>query len=100
RSAAATAPSTPPLGLAHERLPLLTPPEPGRRDQLAALGGGSLRGGAHEGQANPAQHLRGLVPLVPRHGRNDLLRPARHRPREPPFSACPRRTRPPPKETC
>src|SRR5579859_4602633 len=55
------------------RLQILAEAEPRAGDQLAPLVGGGLRDGAHTRPADPALHLGGLVPLVPRHGRDHLL---------------------------
>src|SRR5581483_7248191 len=64
------------------RVPLLAPTQPGPGGRLAALVGGGLRGGAPAGQAHPPLHLRGVVSLVPRHGRDHLLEPGCDRPHQ------------------
>ncbi len=78
------------------RLPLLPTPEPGRRDRLATLGRDGLRRGAASRPPRAPLPLGGVVPLVPRDGRDELLRPARHRARQPGLraGACGQRPRP------
>ena len=57
----------------------LTHDRTSQRRRLAGVGRGGVRGGAGAGQADSAGHRRGLVPLVPRHGRRHPRRPRPHR---------------------
>ena len=63
-------------GTRHVRiqLPLLAAAQPRRARSRGTSGAPSLRACAARGQAGAARHLRRLVPLVPRHGRDVVLR--------------------------
>ena len=63
---------------------------------MAPLGRARLRGGSSAGAPGPPLALGGVVPLVPRHGRDELLRPARHRRDQRALRPHPRGQRPPP----
>src|SRR5215467_13745812 len=54
----------------HCRVPLLATSEPSARGGLADVVRSRLRRGAPVGQADPAFDFGGVVPLVPRHGRD------------------------------
>src|SRR5215831_1390752 len=64
------------------RLPLFPAAEPRERDRMAAVVGGRIRRGEAGSPSHTAVHLRGVVPLVPRDGRDDLLQQRRHRPHQ------------------
>src|SRR5205807_4504301 len=53
-------------------------PEPRERDRLAGVVRRCVREGAARREARAARHLRRLVSLVPRHGRDIVLRPGNH----------------------
>src|SRR5207253_5287450 len=74
---------------------LLASAESSRGDQLACVVAGSLRRSAADRPAHPPLHLRRVVPLVPRHGRDDLLTSGRDRSHQSRIRAGPRRQRRP-----
>src|SRR2546427_2321113 len=63
--------STSPRG--GEGVPLLPAAQPRPRDQVAPLVGEGFRRGGQPGPAHPSVDFGRVVPLVPRHGRDDLL---------------------------
>ena len=79
------------------QLPLLPQSQPGPPHRLAPLGSRSLLQGPSGEQACPLGRLRRVVLLVPRHGRDHLLRPRRRRLHRPKLHRRPRGQRPPPR---
>ena len=73
-------------------------PRPNRaaRDRVAPVGRARLRGGSPARAPRPALTLGRLVPLVPRDGRDELLRPAGHRGHQRALRPGPRGQRPHP----